>query len=1615
MTSTDATSTTARPSPSTDGPERNELLRRAIEEIRVARAEAATARRAVTAPIAVVGLACRFPGGVVDAESFWTLLTGGGTGISEVPADRWDVDAYYSADPTAPDRSYARHGGFVDDVRGFDADLFGIPPREAASIDPQHRMMLEVAWEAFEDAGLAPDRMRGTNTGVFVGMGGSDYERLIVAAGGVSELGGYAATGGSSNMAANRVSYALGLEGPSMVVDTACSSSLVAVHLASQALRLGECDTALVGGVNLLLSPESTVTLAKGKMLSPTGQCHTFDVGADGYVRGEGCGAVVLCPLDTALRNSMNVLAVLRGSAVNQDGASSGLTVPRGSAQQDVIHRALGAADVAPSDIDYVECHGTGTSIGDPIEIKALAAALGAGRSTARSIVIGSVKANIGHLEAAAGIAGLIKTVLVVRHGIVPPQRNLVTPNPLVDWRRLPVAIARMPVELPDGERLAGVSSFGFGGTNAHVVVSLPPVADERPLPTETPAGPALVKISGTDAAALRRVAERLADHLRTADVPPSLGDVAYAAGVGRADLAERAVVLAESLPALLADLDALASEQPMSASAVRGRGAAHRPTVALVLPGPADGPARDATEHSICDDRIIAVIDDLIEALRGTDDTPVRDLLATAVAANDIHIAPFVLGVAVGRWWESIGVQPDLVAGHGVGAYAAAVIAGVMDLRDAANLVIAESTGHDVAELLTTTSLKPAQAQVITDAPTDVLHLGPATTDYWRARAVRPIPAGDVEIPDRALVIGTSTDEVFERAGRLTAAARLWVAGGRLDWSRVNGTRPHAMPRLPGYAFEHRSYWSDGTSQNGVSTRRHWLPPVVLRTATGPTIAQTTISLATMPFLNEHRVHGHTVVPGVVFLELVLQATTRILGDKLAVADFRLQRPLVLTGAETATLQAVLTPAGSDSGQITVQVFSSVDDGDWYQHLECSLGHGSDLEDAAAKPSPPEPDLVEADFYTEAWHPEFRLGGSFRLVTRWGRGFGIAVGEIREPDSAAQGLTAGIRSELLRLDAAVQLIGAARPGIVRAEPVHLGTGYERLIVYGRLDHPVLRCVATLRGYGATVGDLVLYAPDGTAVAELLGVGFRPITSTGLDRLAGCATSDVRIAPLDRARFDRADIAERTDILAAHLADLLAAIRRSPAAELARDTPLVDLADSLMLAELQREVERTTGVHMSLEALLESPGIDDLADCLLTEFAGNAAVSVESTTSAPRRRSRDRRKSVAEMLELADLPSDIGVRSDEPAIAGPGTILLTGATGYVGAFLLDELLRRTDADVVCLVRAADEEQAHHRVVSNLQRYGIGTDRAERIRTVPGDLGETRLGLSENAFAALHAQVGSVLHCGGAVKWTYPYRGLAPANVDGTREVLRLATLGDPRPLHFISTVGVFSSIEYDSPSVDEDEPLERSGPLTVGYAQTKWVAERMVRTAAERGLPTTIHRINTGWHSISGAFNRMDHLMMILKGCIESGLAPDTMAMPVQPAPIDVVARGIVTLMGRPAMPGSRTYHLVHDRPVGWNELFALVEQHGFPMRHMTFDRWRTAVTGRDSGTLALLGLAPFLEDTADDVRLPVSTAHRTLSELGDDAICPPINAELVGTLLRAFVDAGFIAPPSAS
>jgi acyl transferase domain-containing protein/acyl-CoA synthetase (AMP-forming)/AMP-acid ligase II/SAM-dependent methyltransferase/acyl carrier protein len=732
-------------------------------------------------PIAVVGIGCRFPG-VHGAEEAWRLFREGRCVIGPLPDRRWERPAVGAA---------TTRGGYLDDVQSFDAPFFGIAPREAAFIDPQHRLLLEVTWEALEHAGIAADALAGRPVGVFMGVSTNDYSRLLLSHGCGADA--YAGVGNAGSMAAHRLSYHLDLLGPSVAVDTACSSALVAVHLACQGLRSSECELALAGGVNLILTPELTEVLSRGGMLSPAGLCRTFDAAADGYVRGEGCGVVVLKPLPAAVRDGDRVLAVLEASAVNQDGKSNGITAPNGARQTELIRRVLRLAGRSPGDVVWVEAHGTGTALGDPIEFDALQAALG---SASQPCALTSVKTNLGHLEAAAGIAGLIKAVLQVQHGEIVPHLHLENLNPHIGLAGTRFFIPREPAPWSDNRRLrlAGVSSFGFGGTNAHVLVAAGPESKDT---GPAPARPlCLLPLSAKTRAALREMARRFADWLRDHPQVP-LEDVCAAAGLGRCHFEYRLAVCAATSQEMSSALSTWAEtgQHPACQSGQAAQPLAGR--VAFLFTG--QGAATSAVGRALYEICPVfrRTLDHCAEALGKSAAAPFPDVFSDPGRMERTDLAQpalFALGYALTQTWRAWGIEPAALLGHSVGEYTAACVAGVLSVED--GLMLIAERGRLMQQC-------PEGAMLTCFAPLEVVrpHL-----DRWDGR----LEVAAINGPESIVVSGRPAEAAALREelaahgieSRLLPVHRAFhsglIEGALPGLQEMAATLPHSPPSIP-------------------------------------------------------------------------------------------------------------------------------------------------------------------------------------------------------------------------------------------------------------------------------------------------------------------------------------------------------------------------------------------------------------------------------------------------------------------------------------------------------------------------------------------------------------------------------------------------------------------------------------------------------------------------------------------------------------------------------------------------------------------------------------------------------------------------------------------------
>lgn len=811
-------------------------LQRAVFTLKETSARLEKLERSLTEPVAIVGMACRFPGGANNPEEFWRLLLGDADAIREVPADRWDVDAYYDPDPAAPGKMNSRYGGFLERVDLFDNEFFGITEREARGIDPQQRLLLELAWEALEDGGIPPASLRGSDTGVFVGISGSDYGLLLSSD--LRMTDAYVGTGSSLSIAANRVSFAFDLHGPSLAIDTACSSSLVAAHLACRSLRLRETGAALVGGVNIILSPAYAVSLTKVGLLSASGKIRAFDAGANGYVRGEGGGMLVLKLLSKAQEDGDPIYALIKGSALNEDGFSNGLTAPNRQSQEAVMQSAYRQARISPATVDYVECHGTGTLLGDTIEASALANVVGVGRPAEQPCLIGAVKTHVGHMEAAAGMASLIKTVLALKHRRIPATLNYTKPNPNIPFQSLGLRVVQAPMPWPAKPlAVAGVSAFGFGGSNAHMVLEQAPLA--APVANggvPTPEAEWVLPISARNPVALHGLAHEFLEVLRRPDV--NFRDFCFSAATRRDHHDHRLALIAAGREQAMAQLESYlaVNTAPAMHTAVKPYG--RRPRTVFVFSD--DAAAWGRFVQPLIEQNTV-FHQSVHEWERRFHTLTNRSLLTDWEQAVARHPNSFLLAVqeSLASAWRQLGVFADAVVGMGRGELAAACYARALDAEQAARIAWSRDLPDSDARtpaLLAGLQPSPAGIPFISASRGEIRNGRKLGIAHWYLKpeglppAAVAVDALQDSLPDCFLEIGPAdvTPAIAERFKHLNphgrslasiasdpvlladATAQMYVTGHVLAWKKAFGAG-HRFIALPAYPWQRQRLWMDG------------------------------------------------------------------------------------------------------------------------------------------------------------------------------------------------------------------------------------------------------------------------------------------------------------------------------------------------------------------------------------------------------------------------------------------------------------------------------------------------------------------------------------------------------------------------------------------------------------------------------------------------------------------------------------------------------------------------------------------------------------------------------------------------------------------------------------
>lgn len=1191
--------------------------KQALLKIRQLKQQLAEAEQGSGEPIAIVSMACRFPRRSRTPEEFWKCLIEQTDETGEIPEDRWDLEAFYDEDPETPGKMYARRGVFLDQIDQMDPEFFGISPREATWVDPQQRLLMEVGWEALERAGWLADKI-GDRGGVFIGWMHNDYQNE--ASDSFLNLNPYIATGAAGSFLCGRLAYYLGLQGPSIAVDTACSSSLVALHLAVLSLQRGDCDFALAGGVNAICSPTTNILTCKLKALSPNGWSRAFDAAADGYLRGEGCGVVALRRLSDAERNDDPILGIIRGSAVGHNGFSSGLTAPNPKAQEKVIREALRLAKVEPRDVAYLEAHGTGTELGDPIEMQAAAAALGADRDKDQPLLVGSVKTNIGHLEAAAGMAGLIKVLLAMQHDRIPGQLNFETPNPHIPWEQIPVRVLTDATEWPDAERrLAGVSAFGMSGTNAHIVLESPQSNGEskglsttRPqrISAEGNSEPSrLLVLSGKTSEAVESAAENLAKHLR--DKPElDLTDVAFTAACRRSHFEHRAAMVADNAAEAVQTLEAIAhGESTPKTRSGHGRRA---PRVTWQFTGQGSqyvGMGRQLMDAQPVFRDAIEQCDAWLNEHRGQS---LKDMMFGD--GDEIHntywTQPAIFAVQMGlaKLLESWGLRPDMVLGHSVGQYAAACVAGMMNWQDGLRLIsergrligelpaggkmlavfakaddaeaiVAQHKGVSMAayngahlvlsgpsesinavqtqlgqrgvrckelttshafhsdlmqpalepfrEVADSVTFQPPQLPLVCNVSGQVMPAD-ATVDgaYWARHIREPVRyAESVEAVQEAgceLMLELGPQAILTRMAAanwtgapehllsclqkneddadslMLAVAHLYSQGAAIDFDAMFSGSGAQRVDLPTYPFQRRRFWGPDKPR-AFHAEFHTAHPllggkVALAGVENETRYETFLETDSPPWLPDHEVMGHVVLPGAAFMEMSLA----VAGAE-PISELQFEQPLRLN-TRTA-LQTVVSKQGDERA---IAAYSGVGE-TWTRHFTAKLG-------AEASPQPKPLDLAKleascgetaapADFYQKMADIGLNYGPKFQTIESLRYSETEVLAELR-----VQGDIRGFTLPPTLLDGALHAMAV---GLLREDDgnLFLPVGVGRLQCFQPVESHCYCYAQWKQNTGDTrTADLTLLDENGVVVAVIEELRVQRINRAVLRQMSGAGS-----------------------------------------------------------------------------------------------------------------------------------------------------------------------------------------------------------------------------------------------------------------------------------------------------------------------------------------------------------------------------------------------------------------------------------------------------------------------------------------------------------------------------
>ncbi|MEV4690536.1 amino acid adenylation domain-containing protein [Micromonospora echinospora] len=1591
-------------------------------------------------PVAIIGMSCRLPGADSPGD-LWELLIEGRDAVREIPDQRWALDHWYDESAETPGKMYVRRAGLIDEADCFDPAFFGISPREAASMDPRHRLLLESAWSVVESAGIDPSTLRGTDTGVYLGCDEFLNDYLRQADGHLGDEP-YLATGTTLSFTAGRISYKLGLHGPSIVTATACSSSLVALHSAVRAIRQDECGVAIVGGAKLMLAPEETVQLCRLSALSPDGVSKAFSAEADGFGRGEGVVTLLIKRLDRAVADGDPVYAVIRGSAVNHDGPSAGLTVPNGGAQARLIVKALADAGMSPADVTYLETHGTGTQLGDPIEVNALGDVF---RQRDSPLLLGSVKANIGHLEEASGLAGVVKAVLALQHGVIPPQIHCADFNHNVDWSSLPVAVPRTTTAWPAGRpRTAGVSSFGMSGTNAHVVLES---YQQPPAPAAAYSAPFVFPFSARDDADLAALLSRFADALPTLHDPAG---VAWTLQSGRQPHRHRLAVVAADFTALRECLTHLDGPGVVRGLA-RTSGSGPAEIDDMLRRRDLAGLARAWCEGQVVD--WAALHDGEPPARTALPTYPFKRMrlwlgperTAPPLRSEPVSVPEPVPTVPAPR--TAPDDRPDLlealrehVAGllgmpggelsatdniGDLGADSLTFMRLSQFIRDRHQVVISFQELTEEADSLVELARMVAQrlpaSGAVTASPARVESSSPARAPatYPVEPEVSPAPVATVAEapqsprsssgPSGPQHASQPTDTLTERQSRfLTDLVAAYSARTGRSKAAAEGNRdvlancrmppwqalckemayPVVVDRSAGARFwdvDGQEY-VDISMGYGVHLFGHQ-PDFVVNALRD----QLDRGLHIGPQTGQS---GH-----VARLLCELTGTDRAVfcnsGTEAVMAALRFARAatgrtrfVMFEGSYHGWSDSTLAlPAGADGA---IPMTRGIGAGAMNDVVVLEYGAPESLDAIRALGPQLAAVLVEP---VQSRRPDLQPTGFLRELREITQATGTAlifdevITGFRVGPGGAQAWC-GVRADLVTYG---KILGGGMPiGAVAGRAEFMDTVDGGAWKYGDNSSPAVP--TTFFGGTFNKNPLTMAAAE-AVLTHLRDTGAQPQRELA-DRVTRMAQE-----------FNDFCQAEGFPLRMVHFSSLFRFIGEGEYS-LQRFPLAIDLFFHLMglrgIYVLETRVCFLSTAHTPDDVRFV---LDTAKACLSTLRGAGFFAPPADPVPAPR-------SGLSRLINDA-LPDPVLVPPSSAPATDARHVLLTGATGFLGAYLTAELLRHTEATLHCLVRADDEQHARDRVLANLRTYDcLDNLQTDRIVGVVGDLARQRLGLSDQVWQRLADSIDAIYHNGAQVNSLLPYEKLRAANVEGTRELLRLAVQGRAKAFHYISSDAVFDAYGYHRQArIYEDEPLRHCDSLYGGgYAESKWVADKLVVNARQAGLTASIYRPGMLTGALSGGCGQTgDFFARFLRGIIQLGICPELDAI-VDIAPVDLVSR---TIVGISKEAGGQTYHLTHPQPIPYEEFIDAVREAGYQLEMVPLHVWDAELARiRYEDDNPLYPLLPLFIESSDPV-LRRSRLDVRNTTAGAPEHAPPDLRKLIPMYVERFREAGLLTQPN--